>query len=120
MRESSYTSTPNYCFLDEELRTRARALHRMCAPVSLALVDRVRLVILGRVHCVLESVDSLMLHPFFHESLAYSLFAMFVAPVAGGLDGEVRPERRCQPHVGKFSDVAGRKRRISRPCAIFL
>ena len=55
----------------------------MCAPVSLALVDRVRLVIVGRVQCVLESVDSLMLHPFFHESLAYSLFAMFVAPTSG-------------------------------------
>ena len=35
-----------------------------------------------RFQCVLDSCESLMLYPFYHESLAYSLFAMFVAPTA--------------------------------------
>ena len=56
----------------------------MCAHVSLALVECVRLDIVGAVRCVLEAFDSLMLYPFSHESLAYSLFAMFVISTEQG------------------------------------
>ena len=47
---------------------------------ALALVDYAQLDTVGGFQCVVESFGSTMRNPFFHESLAYSLFAMFVAP----------------------------------------